>query len=344
MKQKNIKMYKHKRTWLGSGLSVLCLGLILWYIDPKQIWMAFSTADWRVWPLVIIAYTVFMLLRAWRWQIMLGDQARYWPVFHAQSIGYLLSNIMPFRIGDLGRAYLIGQQPGLNGLQALSTVALERVLDMLVVVLLFTMTMPFVPIIPPLISRAGLIFGVLAVGGFGVLLAAVSQRTRALKLAVWALSKIPRIETEVWLNRVDLFLSGFQALTRWSLRLQVLGLSIAIWLAAVVTYYWGIGAFWPGVTWSASVFTLCVAAFGLSIPSSPSGLGVFHGSIWLALPIFSVAENQALGFAFAYHAITLVIVLMLGGIGLWQSGQTLGNISKATQRFVARLQSTEAIV
>ena len=334
-------MLKHRRTWLGIGLSVLCLALILWHVDLKQVWEATLVADWRAWSVVVVAYMGFMLLRAWRWQMILGNGARYWPVFHAQSIGYLLLSILPFRIGDLGRAYLVGQQPGSSSSRALSSVVLERVLDMLVIVVLFTLTLPFVPTLPHLLGRAGLTFGTLAIVCFGLLLVAASRRLHALKLTKWVLQRIPWLETEAWLKRADSFLAGFQTLTGWGLLLPVLGLSVAVWLAGVVAYYWGIGAFWPEVTWPASAFVLCAAAFGLSVPSSPSGVGVFHASIWLALPVFSATKAQALGFAFVYHALTLIIVFILGGIGLWQNGQTIGDILTATRRFVVRRQSAE---
>jgi len=95
------------------------------------------------------------------------------------------------------------------------------------------------------------------------------------------------------------------------------------------------------VTWPAATFTLCASAFGVSLPSSPSAIGVFHASVWLALSVFSATGEPARGFAFVYHALTFIIVLILGGIGLWKSGQTLREISAGTRNLLSRQRATQ---
>jgi uncharacterized protein (TIRG00374 family) len=331
-----LRMPKSARLWLGIGVSLVCLGLILWQVDFGNLLISIRKAKWQALPIVIGSYMAFMFLRAWRWQIMLGNKVHYWPVFHAQNIGYLLTNILPFRLGELGRAYLIGQQQGLNGLQALSSVALERVLDMLIIVLFFVLSVITVPAIPSIIMKAGMTLGVLSILLFSLMLLLVFQRSLATVIIQRLLARIKWLETGVWLKRANLFLEGLQSLNQWRQLIIVLGLSFVVWVTGVAAYYWGIGAFWPEVTWPAAVFTLCVAVFGLSVPSSPSAVGVFHASVWFALSVFSVTREQALGFAFVYHALTFIIVLVLGGIGLWKSGQTLGEVSTAARSLLTK--------
>jgi len=334
-------MVKSSRLWIGIGVSGACLGLLFWQIDLRRVLVALRGANWWALPIIIISYMVFMFLRAWRWQIMLGSKVNYWPVFHAQSIGYLLTNILPFRLGDLGRAYLIGQHPHLSGLQALSSVALERILDMLVIVLFFALTLRWVPAIPSMIAQAGLVFAVLSVTLFAIMLLMVSHRSAALMIIERMLGRMKSFGSEAWMRRADSFLEGLQSLQQWRQLMVILGLSLADWVTGVAAYYWGIGAFWPDVTWPAAIFTLCVAAFGISLPSSPSAIGVFHASVWLALSVFSATGEQALGFALVYHAVTFIVVLILGGIGLWRSGQTLGNVSAGTRNLLSRQRSTQ---
>jgi uncharacterized protein (TIRG00374 family) len=330
MKSKGLQL------WLGIAVSIACLALILSQVDLERAGLAIQMANWGKLPLVIGAYLAFIGLRAWRWQIMLGGKVRYWPVFHAQNIGYLLTNILPFRLGELGRAYLIGQQPGLSSLQALSSVALERVLDMVIIVLFFALSLPLTPAMPSIIAQAGMTFAALSIILFGAMLLVVLQRPLALTITQRALGRIKWLETEVWLRKAGLFLEGLQSLIQWRQLIEVLGLSFAVWIAGAATFFWGIGAFWPEVTWPAAIFTLCVASFGLAVPSSPSAIGVFHASVWLALTVFVVPSEQALGFAFMYHALAFILVLILGGIGLWQCGQTLQEISTAARNYFAR--------
>ena len=274
-------MFKSMRFWLGIGFSVACLGLLFWQMDLRRVVNAVQLANWRVLPVITGAYMAFMFLLAWRWQIMLGSKVGYWPVFHAQSIGYLLTNILSFRLGDIGRAYLIGQQPGLSGLQALSSVALERVLDMLTIVLFFTLSLRMVPTIPSIIAQVAMMFAVLSIILFGTMLLIVSQRSVALMITQKTLTRIKWLETGVWLKRANLFLEGLQSLNQWRTLMVVLGLSFIDWMTGVAVFYWGIGAFWPEVSWPAAIFTLCVAAFGVFLPSSPSAIGMFHALVKL---------------------------------------------------------------
>jgi uncharacterized protein (TIRG00374 family) len=335
LKQQNLTL-KSSRLWIGISFSIACLGLIFWQIDVKRIMIVLREANWQTVPVIIGSYMAFMILRAWRWQIMLGSEVRYWPVFHAQSIGYLLTNLLPFRVGDLGRAYLIGQQSGLSGFQTLSSVILERVLDMLVIVLLFFLSVTMVPTMPHVIAQAGKTFVLLSILSFCTILLFVSHQSRAMTFTQWVLKRISWVEKDAWLRRAELFFDGLRSLRQWRLLAVVLGLSFIIWMAGAAAFYWGIGAFWPEVTWSVAIFTLCAAIFGVSIPSSPSAIGVFHASVWLALSVFPVTGEQALGFAFVYHALTFIIVLILGSIGLWKSGQTLAKISITVKRLLAK--------
>ena len=320
-------MFKRRHLWWQIGISIACLAWLAMQVNLGQIWETVQLADWRAWPWVLVTYMAFMFLRAWRWQMMLGRHAKYWPVFHAQSIGYLLTNVLPFRLGDLGRAYVIGQQPQLSSSHVLSTIVVERILDMVVIVLLFTCTLPSAPVVDPLVRQAGIGFGVLTGLGIGLLGLAVWQESRALTICRWLLVRQRWLDRQAWLNRIASFISGFQVLRDWRVLLRVLSASLTIWLAIAVTYYIGIRAFWPTIPWQAAVFALCVSTFGVSVPSSPSGVGVFHASIVVGLSTFTVSRAQALGFAFAYHAFSLVVVLIVGSIGLWQSGRTLAQVA-----------------
>ena len=145
-------MSKRLKFWLGIVVSLLSLAALFFLLDVEQVIATLKETDWRAAVLTIALCQVsFMFLRAWRWRIMLGSGTPFIPVFHAQNIGYLITNVLPFRLGDLARAYLVGLEPKVRDVdlpKALSTVALERILDVLVIVILFGVTLPFVPAVP----------------------------------------------------------------------------------------------------------------------------------------------------------------------------------------------------
>ncbi len=327
-------MSKRAQFWLGILISVVCLALIFSLVDLGELWQELKSADWRVVAVILAGQVWFVMLRVWRWQIMLGtagERPRFWSLFHAQNIGYLITNLLPFRLGDLARSYLAGLEPELDIAKSLSSVVLERVLDMLIIVILFGAVVPLAPSLPDQLAIAGRVLSVAAVLGFLMILLAAAQRPLALKLARWALDQVKALDTEVWVGRADSFLDGFSSLTRWRLLLPVLGLSLLIWAGMIVTYYFSIRGFWPDGTWLAAVVTLCAAAFGISVPSSPGAIGVFDGAIILGLSAFSIEGSQATGFALVYHGVMYLQILFFGLFSLAQSGHSLGAIVDATR-------------
>jgi uncharacterized protein (TIRG00374 family) len=321
--------------WAGILVSALSLVVLFALLDVKQVLRSLAETDWRAAVLLVLScQIIFQLLRAWRWQIMLGGHLRFWPVFHAQNIGYLVTNVLPFRLGDLAKAYLVAQEPEAEGVdlaKSLSTVALERVLDVLLIVAFFGAAMPLVPALPEGMGAAGLLFSTVAVMGFVAMLLAAANRSRVNQFVRRSLERIKRLDSDVWLARLESFLHGFDALTSWRLAVPVLALSLGLWLAILAAYYGGLRAVWPTATVPAAAITLCAAAFGISVPSSPGSLGVYHLAVVGGLSVFPLSQKDAASFAFVYHAVMVIGNVGLGLVGLWRRGLSLGPIVRAIQ-------------
>lgn len=326
-------MFRRAEFWLGVLISLICLTAVLWVVDLEQVLESLRTADWRAALVIAAGQTAFLLLRGWRWKLMLGGGARYGPLFHAQNIGYLITNLVPFRLGDVARSYLAGQEPEVSGVQALSSVVLERVLDMLIIVLFFGVAAPLAPALPEVMGVTGALISAAAVAGFLLMLLAAAKRQRALQLARSSLGRVGflRANADAWLARISSVLDGFKVLTQWGLLLRVVMLSLALWLCILAGYYGGLRGFWPEATWAAALFTLCAAAFGVAAPSTPGFVGVFHGAVMIGLSVFPATEEQALSFAAVYHAVMFLVILVLGLLGLWQTGRSLGSILAAVR-------------
>lgn len=332
-------MSRRVQFWVGILVSALSLALLFVLLDVKQVLRSLTETDWRAAVLLIVScQVIFQVLRAWRWQIMLGGHISFWSVFHAQNIGYLITNVLPFRLGDLAKAYLVAQEPepgSVDMAKSLSTVALERVLDVLLIVAFFGVAMPLVPALPQGMGAAGLLFSAVAIAGFAAMLLAAANRRRVTQWVRRLLEKIRRLDPDQWLGRLESFLNGFDALTSWRLALPVLALSLAIWLTILAAYYGGLRAIWSEATVAAAMITLCAAAFGISVPSSPGSLGVYHLAVVGGLSVFPVSQRDAASFAFVYHALMVTGNVGLGLVGLWRRGLSLGPIVRAIQNLKA---------
>jgi len=287
-----------------------------------------------------LSVLVFMVLRALRWQFLLNGgsnkgHAGFWSVFHIQNIGYMVSNLMPFRAGDLARALLIGNTPNLTTSRGLSTMIVERILDLLFMALLFPLTVGVASDVPAEVQTAVIGAGLLSLGLIVVLIAAVNKRTWATRFADRLLSTMSFLDERVWQERLNEILNGFTPLSQWRKGLVLTFLSIIVWLPIFVGY--GLGMLAVGLRASVleSMFVVCIAAFSVAIPSSPGQTGVFEAGVTLAIAgLLKMDQAKAASFAFLYHAINYLVLGLLGALGVYATGSTLGSILSTVRNLI----------
>ena len=179
-----MKEFKQRRQfWLGMGLSLLCLAAIFLFINPTEIWQALRTANYASLGVSAFGVFLFMVIRTVRWRFMLNNVLPWWPVFHIQNIGYMLTNILPLRLGDVARAVLIGNVPPVTIARGFSTMVVERLLDLLFIVTLLPFTLATVPALPGWMQAAARTSGILALGAIIILVVAANQRPFFRRLA-----------------------------------------------------------------------------------------------------------------------------------------------------------------
>jgi uncharacterized protein (TIRG00374 family) len=241
------------------------------------------------------------------------------------NVGYLVNAILPLRLGDLARAVLAGSpragEPAqLTASAALSSVILERVLDL---AFTFGLVMLALPVVagqswgPRAILWTSL---AAAIGLVGVLTAGMLRGplTRLLRAGSSPASARAR-----WAARLDQFLLGLQALRDWRIVLPSALLLGATWLAWLLEYTLLLRAFMPQATLGQGLVALVGSALGMMIPSSPGGIGVYEAAVVGALTIAGVERETALAYAVSVHVFNSAGVIALGLIGLVREGQTL---------------------
>ena len=122
---------RHWRLLLGLVLSAVCLYLALRGISLPALAQAIRAANWQ-WVLIgVVVVVAGTVLKAWRWQALFYPQKppldRTWAVF---MIGQMLNVVLPARAGELGRIYFIGEVDDINRAKALSTVVVEKIVDL----------------------------------------------------------------------------------------------------------------------------------------------------------------------------------------------------------------------
>lgn len=327
--------------WLGMAISTICLAILLLFIKPADILEALRHTQFGWLVLATLGLVLFLVLRAVRWRFLLNSgqdrdaHLHYAIVFHIQNIGYMLSNILPFRLGDVARAVLIGNVPPMTISRGLSTMVAERVFDLAFVVILFPFTLSVVGDLPAEVQAAFRLVGVLSLTATALLIIAANQRSRANRLARAVLTRISRLDTEAWARRFDDLLLGLSALTRLKDGLILLLLSLLIWLPIVAGYYFGMRAVNLEPTLLQAAFVVCIAAFSVTAPSSPGQVGVFEAGVTFGLAgILGLPEAQSASFAFLFHVMNFLTIGVLGIIGILSTPVTFGSVIESTRAFL----------
>lgn len=293
---------------------------MFYFADFGRMLEYLRLADYRYVALGFVFSTLWLLVRAQAWRILLQGKVSYRDAFFTYSEGYLLNNIFPFRLGEAARALLIGRKPGLSFWEALSTILIERALDLAFAAALLLVTLPFVVSMdwarPAALLAAGLV-------GAGLLLLYLSARNRqkALALFDWVAARVPLVR-RLGGRMVPALLDGLSVLTSgWAFLQAVLWIALN-WLVAVGQYWFVLGAFTPNPPFLWAAFGLGAAAFGLAAPSAPGGLGTLDAAVWGAFTAFGLDPSLALAFSVTIHLIQYLVSL-LGIAGFAREGESL---------------------
>ncbi len=311
---------------LGIVVSLVCLGLAVAGIEWSRVGGALRRADWRYLLPAGVALLGFLLARSARWRVLLGGRVGLGRVFSLTNAGYLISNILPLRLGDPARAVAVGLDGEIKVSTALSTVVVERVLDMLTVVALLGATAPFVADAgwTRQAGIAGALMGVAAMG----LLTALALRPRWGKRVLSRLcGGVDWLDAERWLGWYDGLVEGLTALRSGRGIASLIGWSVVAWSMTVAHYLGILGAFVERPSLVEASFLTCATALGVALPSSPGAVGVFHSVARYALELpFGFEAETAMVIAFAAHTFQYVVMCGLGVVGLLRENLSLAQL------------------
>jgi hypothetical protein len=332
-----------RQVWLGILLSLISLAAIFFFIKPQEILLALQTVRYSYLIFTGLGIIAFLAIRAVRWRYMLDNDAPWTTIFHIQNIGYMLSALLPLRIGDIARAVLIGSVPPITISRGISTMVVERVLDMLFIIALLPFALSGVEQMPDWMRAGAQGMGLAAILGIIVLIVAANQRERAVRLVERILNFIPFLDTAAWTERADSFLAGLDSLTHFKDAVWLIILTIATWLPIILAYYAMLLAVNLEPSLVMACFVVCAAALSVALPSSPGQIGVFHAGVIAALQVWGQPEAQAASFAFLYHALNMAIMIGFGIVGMFAIGSTFRQVVASTQDFINREKAEKPV-
>ena len=308
---------------------LLAIGLLILYgvlrtVHPAEVATAIRGANLG-WVLIAeAAFLAFIVVRGWRWLVILrasAPRARLGDATSVTGIGFALNAVSPFKLGELLRIGAIAPRAGIGVGEASATVVVERVLDVLALLVIAIGAAAFSGVGS---HTFGLWSGVVVIAAISVVIAvvaflAVSHPQPTLAMIDRIAKRLPASVGKFVDNFAASVLKGLASL-RSPRRLAVAGLlSLLVWLCIVV----GLVAFFRALTPQLSLATLTLACtifvISQAISITPGSVGTYEGFFLLVLSTFG-ARPAALVTAVAVlsHVGNILILLLAGAVGaLW---------------------------
>ncbi len=309
---------------MGLAASALLLWWTLHDVALRDVAMHVRRARWGPFLGAVVLATSTFLLRAIRWRYLLradGEPLRWTPLWHATAIGFMANNLLPARAGELARAYAARRLAGVRFTAAVGSVAVERVLDGLVLVALLAGAIVWggfstgTAVGGVRLGRVALAAGLVFLPALALAFGLVHRP----QLALGAARRVfQRLLPSAWVERVMSILAGlitgldalrsprrFGLVTAWSL---------ALWVVSAASYWLGFVAFGLAAPPSAALLLQSLIAFGVALPSSPGFFGPFEAVSRATLSLYGIEPAQAVSYAVAYH---IAVFLPISALGLW---------------------------
>ena len=289
------------------------------------------------WLALALGLTFLMyIVRAERWQYMLEPlgHTRFWVAFRTTVIGFAASFVLPARAGELLRPYLLARSERLPATAAFATIVLERVLDLVAVLILLGVF--FAAFAGGVAAAAPALFQAIAVGGLALapvglallvgmfVVAGHPERLHRLVLRVERL--LPTRIAHTVANFARTFAEGLAVVRRPRRLVFALAWSFVLWLS-IATQVWVLTkAFALNVPFPGSFLLTAMLVVGVSIPT-PGGVGGTHEALRLGLTSFYGVDNDvAVGLAILQHGVNFVPVTLLGLWFIVREGLTFGRL------------------
>lgn len=320
-------------TLLGVGVSALLLYLALREVEFDAMAAALASARWWMTAPFLVALFLYYWVKTVRWGDLLSPVARVSAreLFAPVMIGYAGSALLPMQLGELARTYLVARRLQLAGLAVLMSIGLERVFDLLSILLLLGIALAFGGEFPPVLVSAGYLLGAVTLIASALLAAYVFRTAECIALARRAVRFLPERLGQRIVGQVESGAAGLHALRDGVLLLRVLGASILQWLFMWICVWLSLAAVGVSAPAAGAFVALVLMVIGTSLPNSPGYVGSIQLAYVLALKPFGVTSGAAVAASLFFHVLAYASVVIAGLVQVHRLGLGWKQLSGAAR-------------
>ena len=327
---------------IGIALSIALLVYALHDVNFRVVGDTLRRSNIALFALATIAATAIFPLRARRWRVILDPVAPNLPfasLWRATAVGMMIGNIVPARAGELARAYALSREhPRVGFAAAFASIAVDRVFDAVVLLLLLFLAM-LDPAFPsgtrvanqPIANWAG--GGIVAVVAVLIALyAVVLFPQRVLKFYELVVPRLaPKLEAR-GRDALVAFAGGLSVLRSPRRFGTVLMWTILHWAMNAFAFWLGFRAVGIVAPFSAALFVQGIIAIGVAIPSAPGFFGGFEAIAKESLAVYGVGSDLAVAWAIGFHILSFIPITVIGAVYFARLGMHMGDLGAAAER------------
>ncbi len=305
------------RPVIGLVLTVVFLVLALQRVDLAGFLDELRNVNY-VWLLPSALCTLLgYVLRSARWQVILSGaaRARLSTLFPVLIMGFATNNLLPGRLGEFWRAYLLGRKRNVPKTFALASVVVERVFDGLTLIALLGVVSTIIQL--PERGREVELFagGVFAAATLVVIV--LLWKPGVVQVPLRRSLQVVHTGVSAWVElRFEAFVDGLAPLRRLPVLVMATALSAGVWIAEASSYVFlsrGVNLGLPSaLELPAIVLAVVIINLGIMIPSGPGYVGTqeFFGTA--ALAVVGANPQGALALVLVSHVVQYSLVTGLG--------------------------------
>ena len=308
--------------------NIISIGCLIWSLRDVRLGALLDdlkAMNWWWVALAVVADISVYCWHAWRWSLLLHpiEPVSFWRTLRAIYVGIFANEVLPFKVGEILRCYLISRWTALPFSVSLSSALIERLFDGIWLCLCLMVTLRIVrqPGHMRLLVGSEYVLAILVLSGVALLAIAMFRRHHAHAL----------LEGGTWKRHLRVLIDDLSLIGHSKYLYLAFLQSLPYLLFQVIPIYASFRGYGFDDLALADAFALMVILrLGSVVPQAPGNLGLFQ---FLAseslIKIFNVVPDQAHRFSQVLWGIVTLPLLIGGVVALSVTGARIGELRRA---------------
>jgi uncharacterized protein (TIRG00374 family) len=309
---------------IGYGLSAVCLFWALHGYNFSEFMPAIRSLDWWWVTAAVLCDLSVYLVHGWRWNTLLEpvEKLPFWRTVQSVYIGLFANEVLPLRVGELIRCYLLAHWNGINLSVVFASAALERLIDGFWMLTAFLITAIFVKSIPPDLTLVVVLMGLLMAAATGVMIWIVMHKQHAHTV----------IRESKWAAALRHVVEGLHLMGNRRTLIRTALVSLIYLVLQYLTVYMLMRAYLLDYSFWVACGVLTIVRLATVVPNAPGNIGLANIACVMAMKLFDLGDNDAKTFSIILFSLQTLPLLVGGAVATAVTGANIGELRDRAKR------------